>query len=110
MGALVHEKSCQSVKSELDLFALTSTQTSLEHGPVAYLGFPAPGDKLSFGATTQPVHGSVDAKNELGIKGRRKLTRALQSPAYSSFSIHLKTSCDCDVTELTSRPLNLGNH
>ena len=33
--------------------------------PVAYLGFPAPGGKLSFGAPTQPVHGSIDAKNEL---------------------------------------------
>jgi len=52
---------------------------------VAYLGFPAPGGKLSFGAPTQPVHGSIDAKNELGMKGRRKLTRALQSPAYSFF-------------------------
>jgi len=28
----VHEKSCQSVKSELDLFTLPSTQTSLDHG------------------------------------------------------------------------------
>jgi len=27
---------------------------------VAYLGFPAPGDKLSFGAPTQPIHGSID--------------------------------------------------
>ena len=45
-------------------------------GPVAYLGFPAPGGKLSFGAPTQPLHGSsIDAKNELGVKGRRKLTR-----------------------------------
>jgi len=50
--------------------------------PVACLGFPAPGGKLSFCAPTQPVHGSIDAKNELGIMGRRKLTRALQSPAY----------------------------
>jgi len=32
MGTLVHEKSCQSVKSDLDLFALPSTQNSLEHG------------------------------------------------------------------------------
>jgi len=77
---------------------------------VAYLGFPAPRGKLSFGAPTQPVHGSMDAKNELGIKGRRKLTGALQSPAYSGISTRLKTYCDCDVTELTSRPLNLGNH
>jgi len=36
---------------------------------VAYLGFPAPGGKLSFGAPTQPVHGSIDAKNELGYRG-----------------------------------------
>jgi len=50
---------------------------------VAYLGFPAPWGKLSYGAPTQPVHGSIDAKNELGIKECRKLPRALQSPEYS---------------------------
>jgi len=44
---------------------------------VAYLGFPTPGGKLTFGAPTQPIHSSTDAKNVLGIKGRRKLTRAL---------------------------------
>ena len=49
---------------------------------VTYLGFPAPRGKLSFDPPTQPVHGSTDAKNELGIKGRRKLTRTLQSPAH----------------------------
>jgi len=32
MGTLVHEKSCQSVKGEFDLFALPSTQTSLDQG------------------------------------------------------------------------------
>ena len=32
---------------------------------MAYLGFPAPGGKLSFSAPTQPVHGCIDAKNEL---------------------------------------------
>jgi len=52
---------------------------------VAYLGFPAPGGKLSFGVPTQPVHGSIGAKNESGVKGRRKLTRALQSLLYSCF-------------------------
>ena len=52
---------------------------------VAYLGFSAPGGNLSFGAPTQPVHGSIDAKNELGIKRHRTLTWALQSPAYSCF-------------------------
>jgi len=62
--------------------------------PVAYLGFPAPGDKLSFGAPTQPVRGSIDVKNELEIKGRRKLTRALHSPAYNCFYTRLKTFCD----------------
>ena len=45
---------------------------------MAYLGFPRPGEKLSFGAPTQPVHGSIDAKNELGIKGRQKLTLAVR--------------------------------
>ena len=33
-------------------------QTTLE--AVAYLGFPAPGDKLSLGAPTQPVRGSLN--------------------------------------------------
>jgi len=42
---------------------------------VACLGFPAPGDKVSLGAPTQPVPGSTDVKSELGIKGLRKLTR-----------------------------------
>ena len=37
---------------------------------MAYLGFPAPEGKLNFGAPTQPVHGSIDAKKEFGIKGR----------------------------------------
>jgi len=45
-------------------------------GAVAYLGFPAPEGKLSLGAPTQPVCGSIVAKNELGVKGRRKLTWA----------------------------------
>ena len=54
-------------------------------GAVAYLGFPAPGGKLSVCAPTQPVHGSIDAKNELGIKGRRKVSRAVQSLAYKLF-------------------------
>ena len=36
---------------------------------VAYLGFPAPGGKLSFGTPTQSVHDSMDAKNELGVRG-----------------------------------------
>ena len=52
---------------------------------LAYLGFPAPGGKRSLGTPTQPVHASIDAKNELGIKGRAKLLRALQSPTYSCF-------------------------
>jgi len=44
---------------------------------VAYLGFPAPGDKVSLGAPTQPVCDSIDAENEQGVKGRRRLSRAL---------------------------------
>jgi len=43
---------------------------------VAYLGFPAPGDKVSLSAPTQPVPDSIDAKIELRRKGCRKLTRA----------------------------------
>ena len=74
---------------------------------MAYQGFLAPGGKLSFGAHTQTVHGSINAKNELGIKGRRKLTRDLHSPAYSCFLTRLKTFYGCDVTELTSALLNL---
>jgi len=41
------------------------------------LGFPAPGDKVSLDAPTQPFRGSIDAKSELGVKGRRELTGAL---------------------------------
>jgi len=37
--------------------ALWKKQTTLQ--AVAYLGFPAPGDKLSLGATTQHVRGSI---------------------------------------------------
>jgi len=73
-------------------------------------GFPRPGLNSVLAPGTQPVHGSIDAKNKLRIKGRRKLTRALQSPAYSCFWTRLKTSCDCDVTELRAGLLNLGNH
>jgi len=32
IGSLIHEKSCESVKNELDLFAVPPTQTSLVHG------------------------------------------------------------------------------
>jgi len=47
-----------------------------ERHSVAYLGFPAPGDKASFGAPpTQIFRGIIDAKSELGVKGHRKLTR-----------------------------------
>ena len=42
-------------------------------------------EQTQFWRPAQPVHGSIDAKNELAIKGRRKLTRALQSPAYCCF-------------------------
>jgi len=42
---------------------------------VAYLGYPAPGGKVRFGAPTQPVRASIDAKSELGAKERQKLTR-----------------------------------
>ena len=31
MGSLIREKSCESVKSELDLFAVPPTQTSIVH-------------------------------------------------------------------------------
>jgi len=44
--------------------------------PVVYLGVPAPGDNDRLGAPTQSVRGSTDAKNELGVKERRKLSRA----------------------------------
>jgi len=51
----------------------------------AVAGFPRPGANTVLAPPAQPVDGSIDAKNELGIKGRRKLTRALQSPACSCF-------------------------
>jgi len=37
--------------------ALRKKQTTLQ--AVAYLAFPAPGDKLSLGTPTQPVRGSI---------------------------------------------------
>ena len=40
-----------------DVKALCKKQTTLQAG--TYLGFPAPGDKLSLGASTQPVRGSI---------------------------------------------------
>ena len=43
---------------------------------MVYLGVPAPGDNDRLGAPTQSVRGSTDAKNELGVKERRKLSRA----------------------------------
>ena len=66
---------------------------------MAHLGFPAPGDKVSLGAPARPIRGSIDAKNELGVKGRRKLTR--MHGAYTRFMTRVKTSHDCDVTEMT---------
>jgi len=39
-----------------DMKALRKKQTTLE--ALAYLGFPAPGNKLSLGIPTQPVRGS----------------------------------------------------
>jgi len=44
-----------------DMKALCKKQTTLQ--AVAYLGFPAPWDKLSLGAPTQPVRGSIKQKN-----------------------------------------------
>ena len=40
-----------------DVKALCKKQTTLQ--AVAYLGFPAPGNKLSLSAPTQPVRGSI---------------------------------------------------
>jgi len=40
-----------------DMKALRRKQTTLQ--AVTYLGFPAAGDKLSSGAPTQPVRGSI---------------------------------------------------
>jgi len=42
-------------------------------GSVTYLGFPAPGGKVSFGAPNQTFRGSLDAKSELRVTWRRKL-------------------------------------
>jgi len=43
----------------LRLHQSTNIKQGLLLCAVAYLGFPAPGGKLSFGAPTQPVHGSI---------------------------------------------------
>jgi len=43
--------------SATDMKALCKKQTTLQ--AVVYLWFPAPGDKLSLGAPTQPVCGSI---------------------------------------------------
>jgi len=51
--------------------------------PVAHLGFPVPGDKVSLGTPIQSVRGRTDAKNELGVKGRRKLSRIYLFPGSS---------------------------
>ena len=42
---------------------------------MTYLGFTAPGGKVSLGAPTQSVRGSADAKNEFEVKGRPELSR-----------------------------------
>jgi len=44
--------------------------------PVAYLGFPAPGDKVRFGAPPPGLFAAAYTKSEFGVKGCRKLTRA----------------------------------
>jgi len=43
---------------------------------VAYLEFPATGEKVTLGAPSQPVRGNINAKSDLGVMGRGKLTRA----------------------------------
>jgi len=47
----------------IDMKALCKKQTTLQ--AVAYLGLPAPGDKLSLDASTQPVCGSIKIKETL---------------------------------------------
>ena len=49
-----------------------------------------------FGRPIQFVRGSIDAKSELGVKGRQKLTRAPHI-VVSGFWARLKTSYDYDV-------------
>jgi len=51
-------------------------------GSVAYLGLPAPGGKVIYGAPIQNFRGSLDAKSELGLKRRQKLNRTLHIVVY----------------------------
>jgi len=69
-------------------------------------GFPRRG--VIFGSPTQTVRGCIDGKSELGARRRRKFTRTPHD-AYNCFYTLLKSLYNCDVTEMTSRPLNLAN-
>jgi len=81
----------QQDKGLYDQRTVTTTQDTLTKSPntpaalqpehyiasmaVAYLGFPAPGDKVGVGVPTQHVRGSIEAKSELEVKGSQNLTR-----------------------------------
>jgi len=45
------------------------SHTFVDIHAVLYVGFPAPGDKVSLDAPHPPVSGSINAKNELGVNG-----------------------------------------
>ena len=42
---------------------------SISHSQWHTYGFPAPGHKVSLGASAQPVSGSIDVKSKLGLRG-----------------------------------------
>jgi len=59
-------------------------------GSVAYLGLPAPGGKVIYGAPIQNFRGSLDAKSELGLKRRQKLNRTLHIVVYRpAWKLHM---------------------
>jgi len=62
-------------KRQLQVF-FTFWSVSSAMWTMAYQDFPRPGTKSAWAPPPQPVRGSIDVKNELVVKGRRKLTRA----------------------------------
>jgi len=63
-----------STRAQMSLLRILKGHT-VDIQAMAYLGFPAPVGNVSLGAPTQSVRGNTEAKNELGVKGCRKLSR-----------------------------------
>ena len=92
--AIVHEQSCECTKSELDLFSVPPTQTSMEHGSwIEYhpLTTVADGSPIEFdvGASGEDY---IDFANTM-LYVKAKITRAdgtnlaLDSPIEPSLSL-----------------------